>query len=109
MTTGLTGMGAICVLYVPGTRRSGGVVVKEIRFPFVAGASAGTLRDQREALLHIFLLDTTVTAAATTTIITTPGRVLLLLLRLLWLLLLLLLLQVLGSRGIAGCIRDGVG
>jgi hypothetical protein len=100
-------MGAICVLYVPGTRRSGGVVVKEIRFPFVAGGSAGTLRDQREALLHIFLLDTNVTATTTTTV-TTTGRALLLLLRVLWLLL-LLLLQVVGSRGVGGCIRDGVG
>jgi hypothetical protein len=83
------------------------VVVKEIRFPFVAGGSAGTLRDQREALLHIFLLDTNVTA--TTTTVTTTGRALLLLLRVLWLLLLLLLLQVVGSRGVGGCIRDGVG
>lgn len=84
------------------------MVVKEIRFPFVAGGSAGTLRDQREALLHIFLLDTNVTA--TTTTVTTTGRalLLLLLLRVLWLLL-LLLLQVVGSRGVGGCIRDGVG
>lgn len=85
------------------------MVVKEIRFPFVAGGSAGTLRDQREALLHIFLLDTNVTATTTTTV-TTTGRalLLLLLLRALWLLL-LLLLQVVGSRGVGGCIRDGVG
>jgi hypothetical protein len=84
------------------------VIIKEIGLPFVAGTRAGTVCHQGERGLHIFLLDTTVTAATTT--ITTPSRVLLLLLllRLLWLLL-LLLLQVLGSRGIAGCIRDGVG
>jgi len=62
-------MGAICVLYVPGTRRSGGVVgvIKEIGLPFVAGARAGTVCHQGERRLHILLLDTTgATAAATT-------------------------------------------
>jgi hypothetical protein len=94
-------MGAICVLDVPGTRRSGGVVwvvVKEICFPFVAGAGAGTMRDQGEALLHVFLLDTTRTA-------TTAGRAWLMLL----LLLLLRLLHVVRTSSVARCVRDSVG
>jgi hypothetical protein len=42
------------------------VVVKEIGFPFVAGTGAGTLRDQGQGRLHIFLLDTAWTTAAIT-------------------------------------------
>ena len=108
MTCGLTGMGAICVLYVPGARRSGRVVVKEISFPFVAGSGARTLRDQGQGRLHIFLLDTTRTAV--TTAINPTGRglvvvVMVMVLLLWWLRLLLLMLQVVG---IARCIRDGV-
>jgi hypothetical protein len=103
MTTGLAGMGAIYVLDVPGTRRSGGVVVvvgiKEICFPFVAGGGAGTMRDQGEARLNIFLLDTTRTAAITTT----TGRALLVLF------LLLRLLQVMRAGSIAWCVRDSIG
>jgi hypothetical protein len=81
-------MGAICVLYVPGTRRSGGVVglIKEIGLPFVAGTRAGTVCDQGKAWLHIFLLDPT--AAVTTTGTTAASSVLLMLLLLLLLLLL---------------------
>ena len=110
MTTGLTGMGAICVLDVPGTRRSGRVVwvVKEIRFPFVAGAGAGTMRDQGEGRLYVFLLDTTRTAGAAT-ITTTAGRAWLVVLLLLLLLLLLGLLQVVRASGVARCVRDGIG
>jgi hypothetical protein len=58
-------MRAICVLYVPGTRSGRVVVVKEIGFPFIAGTGAGTLRDQGQGRLHIFLLDTTRTTALT--------------------------------------------
>jgi hypothetical protein len=101
-------MGAICVLDVPGTRRSGRVVwvVKEIRFPFVAGAGAGTMRDQGEARLYVFLLDTTRTAGAATTITTTTGRAWLVLLVLL---LLLGLLQVVRAGSVARHVRDGIG
>lgn len=68
------------------------VVVKEICFPFVAGGGAGTMRDQGEARLHVFLLDTTRTAAAAIT--TTAGRA--------WLVLLLLrLLQVVRASSVA--------
>jgi hypothetical protein len=101
-------MGAIYVLDVPGTRRSGGVVgvvgIKKICFPFVAGGGAGTVRDQGEGRLNIFLLDTTRTAA-TNTITTTTGRALLVLL----LLLLLRLLQVMRAGSIAWCVRDRIG
>lgn len=91
MTTGLAGMGAICVLYVPGTRRSGGVVglVKEIGLPFVARTRARTVCHQGEGRLHIFLLDTTRAAATTTgtaAAATAAGSALLMLLLLLLLL-----------------------
>ena len=108
-TTGLTGMGAICILYVPGARRSGRVVVKVIGFPFVASTGARTLRDQGQRGLQIFLLDTTRTAR--TGAIYPTGRGLLvvvtvMVLLLWWLrLLLMLMLQVVG---VARCIRDGV-
>lgn len=84
------------------------MVVKEIRFPFVAGTGARTLRDQGEGRLHIFLLDTTRTAG--TRAIESTGRGLLMMVMvmvlLLWCLGLLLMLQVVG---IASRIRDGVG
>ena len=105
MTTGLTGMGAICVLYVPGTRRSGRVVVKEIGFPFVAGTGARTLRDQGQGRLHIFLLDTTRTARTTAINPTGRGLLMVVMVMVLWWLGLLLMVQVVG---IARCIRDGV-
>ena len=90
MTTGLTRMGAICVLYVPGTRRSGLVVgmIKEIGLPFISGTRAGTVCHQGEALLHIFLLDTTRAATTTTVNATTVALLLLMVLVLLLLLLL---------------------
>ena len=61
------------------------VVVKEIGFPFVAGTGAGTLRDQGQGRLHIFLLDTTRTTA-TTTALTARGLlvVVVVMLLLLW-------------------------
>jgi hypothetical protein len=106
MTTGLTGMGTICVLYVPGTRRSGRVVVKEIGFPFVAGTGARTLRDQGEGGLHVFLLDSTRTARTTAINRTGRGLLVVVMVMLLGWLRLLLMLQVVA---IARCIRDGVG
>ena len=52
MTTGLTEMGVICVLYLPGMRRSGGVDEGD-QFPFVARTHAAMVC---QGLLHIFLL-----------------------------------------------------
>ena len=83
------------------------MVVKEIGFPFVAGTGAGTLRDQGQGRLQIFLLDATRTAR--TTAITPTGRgllvVVVVVVLLLWWLRLLLMLQVVG---ITRCIRHGV-
>lgn len=48
----------ICVLYVPGTRSGGGVVVmKKIGVTFVPGARTRTLRNQRKSWLRVLLFD----------------------------------------------------
>jgi hypothetical protein len=72
MTGGLARVRAIRVLYIPCTRRGGGMlrVVKDISVAFVPGARAGTLRDQGERRLHIFLLDRTWAADRTATVST---------------------------------------
>jgi hypothetical protein len=58
MTTDLAGMMTICVLYVPGTRSGGGVVVmKKIGVTFVPGARTRTLRNQRKSWLRVLLFD----------------------------------------------------
>ena len=81
-------------------------VVKEICFPFVAGSSAGTVRDQGEARLYVFLLDTTRTAATNAiTTTTTADRAWMMLV----LLLLLRLLQVVRTSSIALCVRGSIG
>jgi hypothetical protein len=66
MTTDMAGMRAICVLYVPGTRSGGGVVMKKIGVTFVPGARAGTLRNQRKSWLRVLLFDALACTSATT-------------------------------------------
>ena len=82
------------------------VVVKEIGFPFVAGTGAGTLRDQGQGRLHIFLLDTTRTAAAAATALTARGLLVVVVMVMLLLLWWLLMLQVMS---ITRRVRDGIG
>ena len=81
------------------------VVVKEIGFPFVAGTGAGTLRDQGQGRLHIFLLDTTRTAAAATAL-TARGLLVVVVMVMLLLLWWLWMLQVMS---ITRRVRDGIG
>lgn len=70
MTTDLAGMRAICVLYVPGTRSGGGVLVmKKIGVTFVPGARTRTLRDQRKGWLRILLFDTLACTSTTTLVL----------------------------------------
>ena len=78
MIVDLAGMRAICVLYVPGTRSGGGVVVmKKIGVTFVPGARTRTLRNQRESWLCVLLFYALACTSASTT--TTRSDVLLLL------------------------------
>jgi hypothetical protein len=78
MIVDLAVMRAICVLYVPGTRSSGGVVMKKIGVTFVPGARTRTLRNQRKSWLRVLLFDAL--ACTSATIIATGTTMLVLLL-----------------------------
>ena len=105
MTTDVAGMRAICVLYVPGTRSGGGVVVmKKIGVTFVPGARTRTLRNQRKSWLRVLLLNAlactsaTVIAAADAVTTTTRRNAMLV----------LLLLHTMSGTSIPGSVRDGI-
>jgi hypothetical protein len=93
MAVDLAGMRAICVLYVPGTRSSGGMVMKKIGVTFVPGARARTLRNQRESWLRVLLFDALASTSATISTTT---------------MLVLLLMHTMRSGRISGRIRVGV-
>lgn len=105
MTTDLAGMRAICVLYVPGTRSGGGVVVmKKIGVTFIPGARTRTLRNQRKSWLRVLLFDalactsaTIITAADDAGTTTRSNSVLV-----------LVLLLTMNSGSLSGSVRDGI-
>ena len=92
----MAGIRAICVLYVPGTRSGGWVVVvKKIGVTFVPGARTGTLRNQRKSWLRVLLFDalSCTSAGASTNRSTVLVR---------------LLVPTMSSGRISGSVRDGI-